>query len=103
MMLVLLLLAIVSVVCRRLMGSRARLKEPATRASRFLWSHLVGALVAALAVPLGLAHGWLIAPDLELIVPFWVAALALGFLALPRERELGGFALPMDGEPGSSP
>jgi hypothetical protein len=96
-MIALVALAVVSFLTRRLLGTRVRLKDGSTRTSRFFWSHFVSALVAALAVPLGLVHGWLVAPDLESIGPFWVAALALGFLALPREHELKGFALPIEG------
>lgn len=97
------LLAIASFLCRRLLGRRARLKDPDTRAPRFFWSHFLPALVAALAAPLGLLHGWFIASGLESIGPFWVVALALGFLALPREHELTGFALPIKEGEGSSP
>jgi hypothetical protein len=96
-MIALLALAVVSFLTRRLLGTRSRLKDGRTRASRFFWTHLLAALVAALAVPLGLVHGWLVAPDLETIGPFWVVALALGFLALPREHELKGFAVPIEG------
>jgi hypothetical protein len=96
-MIALVAVAVVSFLTRRLLGTRVRLKDGSTRASRFFWSHFVSALVAAQAVPLGLVHGWLVAPDLESIGPFWVAALALGFLALPREYELKGFALPIEG------
>jgi hypothetical protein len=96
-MIALVAVAVVSFLTRRLLGTRVRLNDESTRASRFFWSHFVSALVAAQAVPLGLVHGWLVAPDLESIGPFWVAALTLGFLALPREHELKGFALPIEG------
>jgi hypothetical protein len=95
-------LGVVSFLTRRLLGRRVRLKDRETRASRFFWSHFLAALVAALAAPLGLLHGWLVAPDLESIGPFWVVALALGFLALPREHELEGFPQPIEGDLGSS-
>jgi uncharacterized membrane protein YfcA len=99
----LLALAVVSFLSRRLLGRRGRLKDPETRASRFFWSHFLPALVAALAAPLGLLHGWLIVPALESIGPFWVVALALGFLALPREHELEGFARPIEPDEVSAP
>jgi hypothetical protein len=97
-MIALVAFAVVSFLTRRLVGTRVRLKDGSTRASRFFWSHFVSALVAAQAVPLGWVHGWLVAPDLESIGPFWVVALALGFLALPRAYELKGFALPIEGD-----
>jgi len=99
----LLVIAVASFLSRRLLGSRARLKDPETRASRFFWSHLLAAVVAALAAPVGLLHGWLVAPGLDSIGPFWVVALALGFIALPRQYELEGFAQPLDEQEGSPP
>ncbi|WP_435018333.1 hypothetical protein TA3x_000298 [Tundrisphaera sp. TA3] len=51
---------------------------------------VIAAAVAALAVPLGLAHGWYVDPALPTIAPFWVAALGLGALAYPR----GGRSVP---------
>ena len=57
---------------------------------------------AALAVPLGLAYGWFVRPRLDAVGPFWVAALALGFLALPRAHELDGFDDPMPDPHGAS-
>ncbi|MFO0888184.1 MAG: hypothetical protein U0790_03445 [Isosphaeraceae bacterium] len=91
----LLLVFAASTVLRRWLGGRARLREPSSRGSRFYWAHVLPALVGAIAAPLGLAHGLLISPGLESILPFWVTALVLGLLAYPRGRELEGFDLPM--------
>jgi len=91
----LIVLGVTSYLSRRLMGRRAALRDPSRRESVFFWSHVLPALIAALAVPLGLAHGWLIIPRLEAVIPYWVVPLALGFLALPRERELAEFDRPM--------
>lgn len=53
----------------------------------FFRGRVIAAVLAALAVPLGLAHGLLVRPDLREIAPFWVTALVLGFLAYPRRNE----------------
>jgi drug/metabolite transporter (DMT)-like permease len=91
-----------STVLRRALGRRARLREPASRGPRFYWGHVAPAAIGALAAPLGLAHGLLVSPSLEAILPFWLTALVLGVLAYPRGRELQGFDLPMSppGAPG---
>jgi hypothetical protein len=91
----LLVLGTASYLSRRLMGRRSALREPSRRARLFFWSHVLPALLAALAAPLGLAYGWLIVPRLEVVIPFWVVPLALGFLSLPREGELADFDRPM--------
>jgi hypothetical protein len=91
----LLILGATSFVSRRLMGRRSWLRDPMRRERRFFWSHVLPALFAALATPLGLAYGWFVAPQLELVIPFWVIPLALGFLALPRAAELADFDRPM--------
>lgn len=92
--LVVLILAASRLVLRR-GSSRAALADPATRGRRFFRSHLASAVVGAVAVPLGFAYGWAIKPKLEDISPFWVVALATGFLALPRSHELADFDEPM--------
>jgi hypothetical protein len=97
------LIFIVSTILRRVLGSRARLRDPNTRSARFYWGHVVPALVGALAAALGLAHGWMISPRLEAILPFWLAALVLGVLAFPRGRELEDFDAPMAPPGGMSP
>jgi len=82
----------------RVGSGRDALRDPIERASRFTRSRVAAALIAALAVPLGFAYGWFADPRLEALAPFWVAALGLGFLALPRGHELDG----LDGPPGES-
>jgi hypothetical protein len=78
----------------RIGSSRSRLRGPVQRASRFTGSHVTSAIVGGLAVPLGFAYGWAVQPRLEAVSPFWVVALATGFLAFPREHELIGFDQP---------
>ncbi len=97
----LILIFVASTLMRRSLGRRTRLRDPRLRGPRFFWGHVLPAVVGALAAPLGLAHGWLLSPRLETIIPFWVTALLLGVLAYPRGRELEGFDLPMPppGEP----
>jgi hypothetical protein len=92
---------VVSTIMRRALGSRARLRDPAVRGPRFFQAHVLPAAIGALAAPLGLAHGWLISPRLEAVLPFWLAALVLGILAYPRGRELEDFDRPM--HPGGEP
>ena len=84
----LLALVVASYLGRRILGRRSALRDPAGRASRFFRAHVIAASVGALAIPLGLAYGWMVRPRLDGVAPFWVAALALGFLALPRASEL---------------
>ena len=88
-------LVVLSYLILRIVAGRERLRDPVRRASRFFRGRVASASVAALAVPLGFAHGWLLDPRLETLLPFWVAALGLGFLALPRGHELDGFDEPM--------
>jgi hypothetical protein len=56
-------------------------------------------LIAALAVPLGFVYGYAIDPTLPAVAPFWVAALTLGFLSLPRRSILDDFDDPLPLEP----
>ncbi len=79
----------------RISSGREALKDPGRRASRFFRGRVAAAIVGGLAVPLGFAHGWFVDPRLEALAPFWVAALGLGFLALPRGPELDDFDEPM--------
>jgi hypothetical protein len=58
---------------------------------RFYRGHVLAAALAALAVPLGLAFGWFVRPRLDAVAPFWIVALALGWLALPRAYEVDEF------------
>ena len=50
-------------------------------------------------MPLGLAYGWLVRPRLDAVGPFWVAALTLGFLALPRARQFEDLDLDLESRP----
>ena len=93
--LVLIAIVAVSLVVRRTLGSRAALRDPDRRAERFFRAHLITALVGALAIPLSLAYGWFVQPELQAVLPFWVAALAMGVLAWPRAYELTDFDEPM--------
>jgi len=81
----------------RVVAGRDRLRDPSRRESRFFRGRVASASLAALAVPLGFAHGWFLDPDLKALAPFWVAALGLGFLALPRGHELDDLDEPMAG------
>jgi fatty acid desaturase len=80
---------------KRVGSGRAMLQDPASRARRFSRMHVLSAVVGGLAVPLGFFFGWAIQPNIEKIAPFWVVALASGFLALPRGHEITGFDEPM--------
>jgi len=91
----LLVLIVLSYLVRRIGGSRSVLREPILRDRRFYWSHVGSALVASLAIPLGLLFGWTVRPTIDSVIPFWVAALALGFLAIPRAFELEDLDTPM--------
>ncbi len=91
----LLVLVVVAYGALRNGSGRAALRDPGRRASRFFRARVAAATVAGLAVPLGFARGWLVDPRLEALAPFWVAALGLGFLALPRGPELDDFDEPM--------
>jgi hypothetical protein len=79
---------LMSVITRRVLGARDRLRDRQTRSRQFFLAHLVSAGIGALAVPLGFAYGWLIRPRIDGVGPFWVAALVLGVMAYPRAHEL---------------
>ena len=81
-------LAAASYVARRMLAARATRALPGRRDHLFYWSHLGPALIAALAIPLGFVYGWLVAPRLDAVIPFWAVPFALGFLSLPRKAEL---------------
>lgn len=89
----------VSVAARRLISSRTALRDPLRRASRLFWGPLAAAIVGAIAIPLGFAYGWASEPLLSAVAPFWVAALALGALAIPRASMLDGLDDDTPGEP----
>ena len=77
-------------------ASRRLLKraEESRLQTTFYWSHVLSASIAALATPLGIVYGWLIDPRLGSVIPFWVVPLTMGFLAIPRTRELDDFNPP---------
>ncbi len=99
----LLVLVVTSYLCGRIGASRSSLRDPARRAARFFRAHVLAATVGALAIPLGLLFGWTVRPRLDAVAPFWVAALALEFLALPRSHELTEFDSLMPESRRSSP
>ncbi len=86
--LALIAVAVTSYATRRLIASRVPRARSGRRDPLFYWSHVGPALIAALAVPLGFAYGWLVSPRLDAIIPFWAVPFALGFLSLPRPAEL---------------
>src|SRR5262245_13234518 len=77
----LLTLVLASYMWRRMGTRRESLRNPARRCERFFRANVVSAMLGALAVPLGLLYGWTVRPQLDSVAPFWVAALALGYLA----------------------
>jgi hypothetical protein len=96
---ILLLLLVASQLVLRIGSGRSALRDPSRRAVRFVRAHLAAAIVGGLAVPLGFAYGWAIQPRLEAVAPFWVVALASGFLAIPRHHELADFDTPIPDAP----
>ncbi len=72
-------------------AGRESLRNPAKRLARFFRGRLAASIIAAQAIPLGFAYGWYVDSRIQAIAPFWIASLALGFLALPRGSELEGF------------
>lgn len=99
----LLLVVFASYAVRRVMGSRSALREPEQRGTRFFRAHVISAAIALVALPLGLAYAWLSRGVLNDVAPFWIAAFALGFLALPRAIELADFDAPMPPENEAQP
>src|SRR5262249_41449944 len=63
--------AAASYIARRYLGARAARAEAGRRGYLFYWSHVAPALIAAAAIPLGFAFGWLVAPRLDAVIPFW--------------------------------
>jgi hypothetical protein len=92
-------LVVASFLCRRILARRSSLRDPSSRCARFLRAHVLAASVGALAIPLGLVYGWTVRPRFDAVAPFWVAALALGVLALPRSVALEGLDEPGEGRP----
>lgn len=86
---------IASQVVRRRWRTSGRSMTPDERRRRFYRSHVAAALLGAACVPFGLFYALAFDPRLQGVAPFWVVALAMGFLAIPRRGELDdGNALP---------
>jgi len=83
--------SVISYTTRRILSQRSDQGQGGPRESLFYWAHVLPAIIAALAAPLGLAYGWWVDRNVQSVVPFWIAALALGSLALPRRYELACF------------
>jgi hypothetical protein len=96
-MLILIGLAVASYIVRRGSGRRVARLDSGRRESAFFWSHVLAAAIAAPGAALGIVYGWWVDPRLEAVIPFWVVPLALGFLAVPRSRELDDFDRPAPG------
>jgi hypothetical protein len=90
----LVVIAVTSYATKRIMSQGVARSQRARRESVFYWSHVLPAVLAALSAPLGLVYGWWVDPRLQSVIPFWVAALALASLAIPRERELESLRTP---------
>ena len=88
----LIVLTVATYVARRALSARVS-RDGQASDSRFYWSHVAPAAAAAVAVPLGLAYGWLVSPHLDAIAPFWAVPFVIGFLCLPRQSELAAFEL----------
>lgn len=84
----------------RQLGSRERLAPGSSRGRRYLQSRVVTAALGWAALPLGLGYALTVEPTVQGIVPYWVAALLLGAIALPRQSDLEGFdePIPRDSE-----
>ena len=78
----LVVLGVASYASRRILDLQTARAEPSRRDGLFFWAHVLPAVLAALAVPLGLYCGWFVDPRIGAVSPFWVIPLALGFLAL---------------------
>lgn len=87
----LIVIAVISYAARRILSQRIAGGQTGATESLFFWSHLLPALIAAAAAPLGLVYGWWVDSRLQSVIPFWVVSLALGSLALPRASELECF------------
>ncbi len=92
--LALLFVILVGIVIRLVGTTRTFLTPPASRLGRFYWSHFAGAFFGFLGLPIGFIYGWAVRPELRHVGPFWLLAIAMGLLALPRVEELFGFEVP---------
>ena len=96
-------LIVLAYLILRVGSGRELLRDPLTRAARFFRARVAVAIVGALSIPLGFLAGWSNDPRLEALAPFWIAALGLGFLAIPRGYELDDFAEPIASDPPAGP
>lgn len=80
-----------SYACRRIGLSRKSLRDSETRCARYFRSRVIAASVGAVAIPVGAVYGYAVEPRIQGVGPFWVVALGLGVLSVPRARELEGF------------
>lgn len=87
---------------RRTYGSATTLREPGGLA-RFRKARLVAIGFATAAAGLGFAHGFYVRPTLNGVAPFWIAALALAALALPKNADLLDASLSIVESPGKGP
>lgn len=100
---VVLALLVTSRLVLRVGSSRTVLRKTSDRYRRFSRAHVLSALIGAAGVPLGFAYAWAVKPRLEDISPYWVVALAVGFLALPRSHELADLDAPLPDTPDGDP
>ena len=95
-------LAFSSYLTRRLARRRAARIKPEARQALFYGSHVYSAAVAVFVAGLGILCGWFIDSRFEVIISFWVVALALGFQAIPRTYERDDY-LTTPTDPGEPP
>jgi hypothetical protein len=91
-------------VALRALGGRGALRDPETRADRYVRSRVLTAALGLGLSTLGLVHGSLYQVGPRDLAPSWVAAIGLIALAYPRRHELDDFpdaSRPSGDEPAS--